>query len=865
MGFWELDETSEAIKQPKDIKIKLRPHQLTSIKAMSDLEDYGLIKIDDDLSMQKLNTSLKPILDDKSKIHLRNTTCVLQTNSAILADKVGAGKTLSAIGLIAQKRVPLSHDKFIFGSNHFSIKAKATDTVIPVNLIIVPHSLVIQWRSTLKLTTLKHYQLSKTKDFDLFYDITVTTPGEEQLNKVELTENIELDENILLDKKFGTMYRAKTMPVPPMELINMTDITPFNPFRNIEPKFSQCKKSYQERMDMISKGMMLQFNKGFATPIIEHAIPLVGRALINNTPKPIINRVLNPDKVKKFLEETEVLLLNINRYDEFVQIFKNVNWARVMIDEMDTISLPKNFNEFGNFNWFITATPKRVYTNRHYVGKIFGQQGVKTERGTTQLDLADFFSVKNLDLFVDQSTALPNPHVFIINTMADRVLQFAQGFITDDIKEMLSAGNVKGAILKLNCNQDTKENLVEIITKKIKTQLYNTEIDLEQEAKKIPLNKEQQEVKLKKLREEISSLKTKLKSIEERIESLKDECCVICADDFKNPTIVDCCKNVFCLNCLIESSGKFSKCPYCRSTITPKDFHVIMDEKKEIIESVQSKEKLLREMSKTQVLESLLKHIYATEPDARLLLFSNYSETFKQVTEITSKLKLKYAILAGTGTRVNNIINDYRDGKINILMMDAEHYGSGLNLQMTTHLVLYHRLDPHLETQVIGRGHRFGRKTPIKIIYMRNSHEADNTPLTSNPIRLDKISDFNIITNPPEIKQDLIVYDEEDDIINDIKDDNNNNENDSDSEVDTEDEENEEVVKVIKDKDSKIKIRVEKKEKKIVKTKYNPVKKATESSDEEQEVVTVKKRADKEEKVVLKESKLIKGKKVFSI
>jgi SNF2 family DNA or RNA helicase len=187
---------------------------------------------------------------------------------------------------------------------------------------------------------------------------------------------------------------------------------------------------------------------------------------------------------------------------------------------------------------------------------------------------------------------------------------------------------------------------------------------------------------LKKLREEVSSLKIKLRSIEERIDSLKDECCVICADDFKNPTIVDCCKNIFCFNCLFEASGKYSKCPYCRATITPKDFHVIMDEKTDTTTKLESKEKQLIEMSKTQVLEHLLQHIYKTEPNARILLFSNYSETFKQVTEITTKLQLKYAVLAGTAARVDNIITEYTNGKVNMLMMDAEHYGSGLNLQI---------------------------------------------------------------------------------------------------------------------------------------------------------------------------------------
>ena len=46
MSFYNLDENSPAIKHPKGLKIKLRPHQLTSICAMRELEKQGTIMID---------------------------------------------------------------------------------------------------------------------------------------------------------------------------------------------------------------------------------------------------------------------------------------------------------------------------------------------------------------------------------------------------------------------------------------------------------------------------------------------------------------------------------------------------------------------------------------------------------------------------------------------------------------------------------------------------------------------------------------------------------------------------------------------------------------------------------------------------
>ena len=52
--MFHLDETSPTILQPKGLKIKLRPHQLTSIAAMRDLERDSTVIIDSPNETSKL-------------------------------------------------------------------------------------------------------------------------------------------------------------------------------------------------------------------------------------------------------------------------------------------------------------------------------------------------------------------------------------------------------------------------------------------------------------------------------------------------------------------------------------------------------------------------------------------------------------------------------------------------------------------------------------------------------------------------------------------------------------------------------------------------------------------------------------------
>ena len=79
--------------------------------------------------------------------------------------------------------------------------------------------------------------------------------------------------------------------------------------------------------------------------------------------------------------------------------------------------------------------------------------------------------------------------------------------------------------------------------------------------------------------------------------------------------------------------------------------------------------------------------------------------------------------MIGSSATIKNIINKFDAGNINVLMLNAVNYGSGLNLQMATDIIIYHELKIELETQVIGRGQRLGRKEELNVYYLFSENE----------------------------------------------------------------------------------------------------------------------------------------------
>ncbi|AQN68524.1 NAD-dependent DNA ligase [Saudi moumouvirus] len=691
MNFFELNEESPKIRQPKGFKIKLKDHQLTSICAMIELEKQGTIVIDRPEFGSDFYHVVKYRVNDVDEFS--NSTFILETNSAILADKVGAGKTYTIIGLILTSLIPKTHDKMILGTDHFTIKMITQKESVNVNLIVVPHNLVNQWASFIDKSKLSYLKLNTESDFDIFFDVKYTNTATE----IPLVQNGQFV--ITTEIKKSTRGKKKDGDNK----------------NNVEEKLFQHK-------------------------------------------------IFDPKKIEETMGKYNIFLLNIKRYKYFKQIFKSIKWARVIIDEMDSTVIPPFFDEYGNFNWFLTATPTSIFYKscRRYVNKIFGHYQ----------HLLNYFVIKNKDEYVDKSMILPKPHVFIINTLLQRVVQAFQDLIPHDVLQLINSGNMKEAVTKLNCNIDTEENIIEVLTDKVKTELHNLEKELEYVSSLIPADPEAHQNRVEMIKKNIKSCETRLESINEKIKSIKDECCFICTEPFDTPAILECCKSIFCLKCLaatLKAGGNGAKCPYCRRPIkSNKDYHIISNKSGKSLSNKKESKNPFNKMDKAEVLECILKYISKNDENPKILIFSDYSQTFEKIIKNISKAGLQYSLLAGTPAHISNIITEFEAGITNVLMLDSQHYGSGLNLQSANYLILYHRMTPELETQVIGRAQRFGRKIPLKLIYLVNDSERKDSNIKSKPTDIIDSNELWMITDPPKNEEDtdeeIINSDEESDL-----------------------------------------------------------------------------------------------------
>lgn len=152
----ELNEFNLQSEQPEKILVKLKPHQLTSLNKAIDMENNSNINY----IIKNFNYYGQNSNDDYTDINIG-------TNVGILGDKVGYGKTLIALSIIAKNplnKIYINPNFTKTFNNHKSYNylsismenklIKKERNIINSTLVIVPRGPVfIQWEETIKTKT----------------------------------------------------------------------------------------------------------------------------------------------------------------------------------------------------------------------------------------------------------------------------------------------------------------------------------------------------------------------------------------------------------------------------------------------------------------------------------------------------------------------------------------------------------------------------------------------------------------------------------------------------------------------------------------------------------------------------------------
>ncbi len=440
------------------------------------------------------------------------------------------------------------------------------------------------------------------------------------------------------------------------------------------------------------------------------------------------------------LDEYDLIIVThtfYNRFAMYVNSFK-YQFRRVIFDEVDQITIPSCEKVHSCFTWFVTASYGNLlypfglnlmneHTDRivHYANGLPNLGFIKS----LFVDLDSQRSVcgkyvkklilKNNDDFVNTSFDVPNYIVHKVQSRSIIYIDLLLDIVDNEIIESLNAGDVMHAVSFINPNhKSTEENIIGMIVRKLEVQVRNFTNMKDMLHNHTFDNEHEQALELYTVTKNLDETMRKISTVTARIQDTT--LCSICYEEMECKTIAPCCSNSYCFKCinmwLIKQ--RQTSCPMCKGNLKPNDLFVVDTP----IDSthIEDTSKILHARNtKITNLEVIMNDM----TNRKFLILSLYDNTFGVVTLMLHKRGIQFASLYGNQYQIKKTVDQYKEGNIDVLFVNPEHYGCGLNLENTTDVVVYHRLNNEIEKQVIGRAQRLGRVAPLNVWYLLHQNE----------------------------------------------------------------------------------------------------------------------------------------------
>ena len=698
-------------------------------------------------------------------------------NINLLCDDVGSGKSLCILSLIADSPMAKFKTDLYYSSmpppqsarhssaysqqssvrrlygNRYNMRSSLAineDSIeLKTNLIIIPHNVFGQWKKYIKeYTSLSAIFIGGKKDY------TGLCSNKENILK-------KCDENDIILVK-STMYK---------KLIGHL---------NIKLGWTELNTKFNEGSNMTS-GMNLRQELLKLTILADKNFDtFLG---LTDTCSSTPDKISTVREDFKYMTERLNKFISSENWDNIVDnrcqrltnnksFIEGYYFQRVIVDEVDSIKISAFPYSFAKQIWFVSSSinnllypqglnpwdsEKKQYellssgiSGTGFLKNLLADMFPSTSSYRSRLEnMRGLFGlVRSNTKFIQHSINIPPTNIHYLECYTPPHLSAIKNAISKEALKAFNAGDVSKAIEILGCSGSTEENIVTNLTKKfhkVIVELREKLVIKENYVKTLQIEydgtiaiglvpgqdfatlcalettKDDIKRKINNLRSNIIIIKAKISDSEAKIEGISSRItdtdskqCPICYCEFSNPSITPCCNNVFCIECItmaLASSPK-KECPLCRKIINIKDVNLI-------INSAAIKEPESRLKTKLETLLSIIK----SKPDKRLMVFSEYNSTLNTLTEEFLSNDIDYSSIKGHSSTIERTLNNFKEKKFNVLLLNATHFGAGLNLQFTDEIIIWHRMNGDLERQVIGRAQRLGRKTPLEITYLCYDNE----------------------------------------------------------------------------------------------------------------------------------------------
>lgn len=451
----------------------------------------------------------------------------------------------------------------------------------------------------------------------------------------------------------------------------------------------------------------------------------------NNNERDIIN-YFNQFDVVLIKNTTLDRLLDYYNYPVSNTRYFIYNWKRIMIDEChDIINKIEIFNYM--FIWLISGT----YFNMCHKISSSSYSQYYNIKDILREDYINYILVKCNKDFVKESFKIPPIIEHYHLCKMSKYLKIIKKYINSSILDKINANDISGAIKDLGGKNETEEGMAALICADMNKNLSNKHREREYIAS-LDIVEENKANRLKTIDSEIASIEGKIKDLTERITEINSKICSICLDNVSQPIILE-CTHIFCGGCLFKflnattfnSAAITKRCPDCRADIkSTENLTAIVSIKNADADAANANALTNEIATNTSKIgkgilnkEDTLLEILKNKPDGKFIVFSRV-DVFTNIIKLLVSNGITFAELKGNTSHMMNVLKDFKNGIINVILLTTQYAGYGIDINYATDVIIFHSMAVDKQ-QAIGRAQRVGRTNNLIVHNLCFEHELE--------------------------------------------------------------------------------------------------------------------------------------------
>ena len=471
--------------------------------------------------------------------------------------------------------------------------------------------------------------------------------------------------------------------------------------------------------------------------------------------------------IKDFFKPYDLVCISSLRIKELTNsamniynYFNYVSFNRIFIDECDSIQLKNGFQFRATFYWMISSSSHNIklyhpsygyansnpnitdineyYDSRNGYVRLKKIGGITTQNNFIKKKLEfcalvnstsvfEKFHFRNTNEFIDTSFKMNEPNILKIICKNPLFMKIVGDVLSNSIINRINAGDMSGALGLFKCEKTNDENIIQTVCRDLTERLGANNLKITKAAEKTAittLEVDQKHKLLQKLNTKSTDLKEKIKNIQDKIKS--NNLCCICYDEPETKMMTMCCNSLYCMECIthwMKNNITCPTCPFCRNNITNKSLLAVDNSYKEEVSVIPTSNHLKDKMDNFKDL--MYKLTNDPVKTHKILVFSDFVAIFEELQEYFKDNGIKFTKISGSSKVIENKIINYKSNVIDVLLLNSKTCGSGLNLENTTDIIIYHQVNKDLQTQIIGRALRPGHEGELNVHKLLNESENE--------------------------------------------------------------------------------------------------------------------------------------------